>query len=48
MTENKRFIITLETIVEAEDLFEAVKVGYELKNKYGLDLKGVMVCGDVE
>lgn len=51
MTENKRYIITLETIVEAEDIFKAVTIGTELSKKYKedkLDLKGVMVDGDIE
>lgn len=50
MTE-KRFIITFETVVEAEDLYGAVTIGNELKKKYKEDklgLKGVMVYGDVE
>ena len=48
MTENKRYIITLETVVEAEDIFEAVTIGTELSKKYKedkFDLKGVMVDG---
>ena len=51
MIENKRYIITLETVVEAEDIFEAVTIGTELSKKYKedkLDLKGVMVDGDLE
>lgn len=51
MTENKRYIITLETVVEAEDIFEAVEIGTELSKKYKedkLDLRGVMVDGGVE
>lgn len=47
----KRFIITFETVVEAEDLWEAVTIGTEISNKYKedkLDLKGLMVVGDVE
>ena len=50
MTE-KQYIITLETVIEAEDLWEAVTIGTEISNKYKedkLDLKGVMVYGDVE
>lgn len=49
MTE-KRYIITFETIVEAEDLWEAVTIGNKLEKKYKEDklhLKGVMVKGDV-
>ena len=48
---NKRYIITFETVIEAEDLYEAVTIGNELKKKYKedkLDLKGVMIIGDVE
>ena len=48
---NKRYIITFETVIEAEDLYEAVTIGNELKKKYKEDklgLKGVMVDGDVE
>lgn len=51
MTENKRYIITLETIVEAEDIFKALKIGNELSKKYKEDkllLKGVRVDGDVD
>ena len=52
MTENKRYIITLETIVEAEDIFKAVTIGTELSMKYKedkyLDLKGVLVDEDVK
>ena len=47
----KRFIITFETVIKAEDLWEAVNIGNELKKKYEedkLELKGVMVYGDVE
>ena len=51
MTENKRFIITFETVVEAEDLWEAVTIGTEISNKYKedkLELKGIMIGGDVD
>ena len=46
MTENKRFVITFETVIEAEDLYEAVTIGSKLEKKYKedkLDLKGVMM-----
>ena len=51
MSEKKRYIITLETIVEAEDIIEAIKIGTKLSKRYKEDklgLKGVMVDGDVE
>ncbi len=51
MTENKRYVLTFETVVEAEDLWEGVSIGNELEKKYKEDklgLKGVMVYGDVE
>lgn len=47
----KQYIITLETVVEARDFFDAVIIGTELSKKYKedkLDLRGVMVDGDGE
>ena len=45
MTE-KRFIITFETIIETEDLYNAVTIGNKLEKKYkedNLNLQGVRI-----
>ena len=42
MVENKHYIITFETIIEAGDLFDAVKKGNRLAKEYDdLYIQGV-------
>ena len=39
---DKRYILTFEAIIEAEDLYEAVRSGNELAKKYkDIELHGV-------
>lgn len=42
MKMDKRYIVTFEAVIEAEDLYEAVRKGYELEKKYkDIELHGV-------